>query len=231
MLFRSQVAPAFAVLFLLAIVPTVPAGPSDPTRHVVLVHGIHDTAWTLRKLDRSLTAAGFTTHVVTYSPNNASVPLEESARQMQTQIDDAIPPDAPYSIVAFSMGGLVSRFYTQRLADAARIKTLVTIATPHHGTWLAHFGFSPGVRQMRPGSVFLRDLDSDVDHFHHVRWITIRTPLDLMILPSSSSKLPWAQNLTYPVLIHPLLVWDNRVIHRTIQVLQESPATSPRERK
>ncbi len=204
--------------------PQASAGSGAPARHVILVHGIYDTAWTLRKLDRSLTDAGFITHVAAFSPNSASVPLEDSSRQIQVQIDTDLPPDARYSIVAFSMGGLVVRHYAQRLADPTRIDTLLTIATPHRGTWLAHLGFHPGVRQMRPGSPFLRDLDSDVARFSSINWVTIRTPLDLMILPSGSSKLSWAENHAYPVLVHPLLVWDNRVIEQTIQSLNRSPA-------
>jgi triacylglycerol lipase len=219
--------PANLVILIAALnlptIPRAPAGPATPSRHVILVPGIHDSARTLRKLERSLTEAGFHPHLATFSPNNGSLPLEASARQIQTKIDAFLPPGARYSLVAFSMGGLVARYYVQRLADPTRIDTFLTIATPHHGTWLARFGFHRGVREMIPGSPFLRDLDSDAASFASIRWVTIRTPLDLMIIPSRSSKLPWAENHTYPVLIHPLLVWDNRVIRRTIESLNERP--------
>ncbi len=217
---RTNSATFVAATILLAMMSPATAGPPTSARHVILVHGIYDTAWALRKLDRSLTDAGFTTHLATFSPNDASVPLENSAHEIQAKIDTALPPDTRYSIVAFSMGGLIARYYAQRLADPTRIDTLLTIASPHRGTWLAHFGFLPGVRQMRPGSPFLRDLDSDVASFDSIHWVTIRTPLDLMIIPSGSSRLPWAENHTHPVLVHPLLVWDDRVIDQTIRSLR-----------
>ncbi len=64
------------------------------------------------------------------------------------------------------------------------------------------------VRDMRPGSAFLAEIDADVARYSATRWITIRTPVDLMILPSTSSGLPWAENHVVPVLAHPLLVLE-----------------------
>lgn len=40
-------------------------------------------------------------------------------------------------LIAHSMGGLDSRFYTSHLDKKHRIKQVITIATPHHGTPLA----------------------------------------------------------------------------------------------
>ncbi len=216
------------LIFALTMTSPATAGPdpaSVPTRQVILVHGIYDTAWTLRKLERRLTEAGFTVHVTPFKPNNGSVPLEESARQIAARIEAAVPPGTPISLVGFSMGGLIARYYVQRLADPSQVETLVTIASPHHGTWLAWFGLHQAVRQMRPGSEFLEELDSDVGKFSSIRWVTIRTPLDLMILPSVSTKLDWAENHSYPVLMHPLIPFDDRVIDQTIRSLKNEPGT------
>lgn len=213
---------ATTLLTLACLMP--PPLPAETVRDVVLVHGILDTSWTLRALDRSLTEAGFRTHIVNLVPNDGRAPLPALADQVRAKIDASIPEDNRFSLVGFSMGGLIARYYAQRLADPARIDALVTIASPHRGTWLAWFSPQPGVRQMRPGSDFLRDLDADVDEFQNLRWTTIRTPLDLMILPSTSSKLDWADNTTFTVIAHPLIIFDQRVISRTIEALS-SPAS------
>ena len=50
------------------------------------------------------------------------------------------------------MGGLVARYYVQRLGGDVRVHTLVTLGTPHGGTLPARLFPHPLVRQLRPGS-------------------------------------------------------------------------------
>lgn len=62
-------------------------------------------------------------------------------------------------IVAHSMGGLAVRAWLADIAGAAqRVAHIVTIGTPHAGTWLARWGLTHNARQMRPGSDWLRVL-------------------------------------------------------------------------
>jgi triacylglycerol lipase len=200
---------------LAASVSMVTAAPETP-RHVVLIHGIWDTFHTLRKMERALVDAGFAPLVVTLTPNNGRVTLDALGEQVNAQISRAIPADETFSIVGFSMGGLVARAYLRQQANPKRVPVFVSIASPHRGTWMAWLNNFPGVRDMRPGSAFLAAIDSDVARYSTTRWITIRTPLDLMILPSTSSGLPWAENHVVPVLAHPLLVLDRRVIDTVV---------------
>lgn len=46
------------------------------------------------------------------------------------------------NIVAHSMGGLDMRYAISKLDIAPFVESLTTIATPHHGTWLAELGLS-----------------------------------------------------------------------------------------
>jgi triacylglycerol lipase len=61
-------------------------------------------------------------------------------------------------IVAHSMGGLAVRRWWAECGDTARVHRLITIGTPHQGTWLARFAMSHNARQMRPGSAWLQTL-------------------------------------------------------------------------
>jgi hypothetical protein len=45
-----------------------------------------------------------------------------------------------------------------------------------------------------------------------------------MILPSSSSTLPWARNDSLLVLMHPLMVLDGRVVRQIVRDLLPPPA-------
>ena len=200
-------------------------------RRVVLVHGIWDTFHTMRKIERSLREAGFDPIVVALTPNNGERPLDVLAEQVNRQIKKRIPHDARFSIIGFSMGGLVARSYMRQFGDPQRIATFISISSPHHGTWLAWLENNPGVRDMRPGSAFLTAIDADAARFSSTRWVTIRTPLDLIILPSTSSLLTWAKNYTIPVLAHPLMVIDGRVIDCIIRSLDAAPLSTKSARE
>ena len=62
-------------------------------------------------------------------------------------------------IVGHSLGGLIARYYVQRLGGDLRVRTLVTLGTPHSGTRVVPLANAhPIVRQMRPGSELLEEL-------------------------------------------------------------------------
>ena len=61
-------------------------------------------------------------------------------------------------------------------------------------------------------------------------WTVFRTPLDLMILPSTSSKLPKATERTFWVPLHPLMPGDRGVHTAIIEALSaEVPADATTE--
>lgn len=211
---RSSAAAAAAT----AIFPALSAGQAAPPR-VLVVHGIWDTSRTLRQMAEAIRSSGAETLSVQLSPNDGSVSLDTLARQAHEDVERAFGKDAALSIVGFSMGGLVARSYLRQFGQPGKIPAVITIASPHHGTLTAFLNGKTGIRDMRPGSPFLLALENDHLRFPETRWITIRTPLDLMIVPSTSSALPWAKNLVVPALAHPLLGRDSRVIARVLREL------------
>ncbi|MEL6349283.1 MAG: alpha/beta fold hydrolase, partial [Myxococcota bacterium] len=74
-------------------------------------------------------------------------------------------------IIGHSKGGLIARTYVQQLGGDRRVKSLITLGTPHHGTPTALLGvalmggglISRSPLQMIPGSPLLRLLQRD--HF------------------------------------------------------------------
>ena len=134
------------------------------------------------------------------------------AERLKCDIDEAFGAATPIRVVAFSMGGLVARHYLQLLGGATRCDQLLTISSPHHGTATERLYPSKGARDMRPGSAFLRRLQATEKSLRGVELISYRTPLDLMILPSTSSIWAPALNLDFPVLLHPLMLSDEDVL-------------------
>jgi triacylglycerol lipase len=188
---------------------------SPPVKRVVIVHGIFDTKITMIPLRKSLEKAGFECFVPSLDPVDGRDGLEPMARQLGQAIDAEFGPDAPFSIVAFSMGGLVSRHYLQNLAGTSRCKGLHTIATPHNGTWLAYLYPGEGTRQMRPGSPFLTALNGSASVFDTVPATAYRSPWDGVVLPARNAAWDKADNVEIRSLLHPSLLW-RKPLHKDL---------------
>ncbi|MGB3298328.1 MAG: triacylglycerol lipase [Phormidesmis sp.] len=156
---------------------------------VVLVHGIWNTAGIFAPLQTYLELAGWTVYAPSLTPNNGDAPLEALAEQVASFVEDALGSQQPFNLVGFSMGGLISRYYVQRLGGLARVQQFVTVSAPHQGTLLGLFSHRYGIRQMRPGSLFLSELNGDIHQLKNVQFFSLWTPFDLLILPPWSSDL------------------------------------------
>jgi triacylglycerol lipase len=74
---------------------------------------------------------------------------------------------------------------------------------------------------MRPGSPFLKDLGRDADSLGRLSFVSIWTPLDLMIVPSSSSRLGVGRSIPVLSLAHPLMVRDRKVLRLVASILSD----------
>ena len=189
---------------------------------VLLVHGINDTGAVFNKMAFSLRQQGLSVHTVDLIPNNGSEVLEKLAQQVANYVNDTFATAQPLDIVGFSMGGIVSRYYIQRLGGINRVQRFITISSPHHGTIVAYGTWLAGALQMRPHSDFLNDLNSDVEMLKQLNFTSIWTPYDLMIIPTESSQLGIGKEITLPVLLHPLMLTDSRTLSIVAKILTKS---------
>ncbi|MGL5018793.1 MAG: esterase/lipase family protein [Luteolibacter sp.] len=197
------------------------SSPTPPPRtpRVVLVHGIFENGKRFKTFKNHLEARGFECYVPVLDHLDGRGGLENLAVGLKRDIDHKFGPEAPISIVGFSMGGIVSRQYLQHLGGAERCENFITISSPHHGTALGWIYPSQGVAQMRPNSPFLAELARSEDRLGKIRVTSLRTPLDLIILPPRSSVWDRAENLEYPVLMHPLMLESRKVLAEVEQRL------------
>jgi triacylglycerol lipase len=180
-------------------------------RHpVLLVHGIWKTQATFKRMSRYLTERGFTVHGLDLTPNDGRAGLDQLAGQVDAYVKATFPEGAPLDLIGFSMGGLVTRYYVQRLGGIERVRRFITISAPHHGSQWARIRNLPGYLHMRPESAFLADLNSDVAMLSRLDFTSIWTPLDLMILPPSSSRLPVGEEVLVAAPLHALMLEDPR---------------------
>ncbi|MFD8616620.1 lipase family alpha/beta hydrolase [Streptomyces sp. NPDC059513] len=163
--------------------PVLPGAPSAE-RPVVLLHGFIDNRSVFVLLRRALARHG-RRHLAslnyspfTRDPRTAAELLgrhveELCARTGQREVD----------IVGHSLGGLIARYYVQRLGGDRRVRTLVTLGTPHGGTAVAPgAGLHPIVRQMRGGSTLIEELRRPAPGCR-TKFVSFWSELDQMMVP------------------------------------------------
>jgi triacylglycerol lipase len=92
--------------------------------------------------------------------------IKARARQLREQIQHWT--DEPVNIIAHSMGGLDARYLITHLGMADHVRSLLTIATPHRGTYLADW-FLSNFRNRFPLLLALEALGMNIDGFHDCR--------------------------------------------------------------
>lgn len=187
---------------------------------VLLIHGIDDTAALFRGMAAHLQEQGWETHALDLVPNNGQVGLTELGGQVADYVRRNIAPDRSIDVVGFSMGGMVSRVYLQMLGGIKRVRRLVTISSPHNGTWSAYCRWNPGARDMRPGSPLLVELNRGcADLCRSVQVTSVWSRFDLMIVPARSSVLAGARNICVNVPAHAVMVSSRRVRSLVVEAL------------
>ncbi|CAN5619210.1 lipase [soil metagenome] len=199
-----------AVVVPLAIValqrdPPAPTVAQDQPGPVLLVPGYGGSTDSLSYLDAYLRSSG--REVITVKPpGNGTGDLREAAAALGDAVDRALAgSDAPsVDLVGYSAGGEIVRWYVAELGGAARVRRVVTLGSPHHGTDLA--ALVAGVagdacpvacRQLAPDSDLLRRLDRGDETPDGPLWTAIWTEDDQTVVPADSGRLDGA--LSYAV--------------------------------
>ncbi|MEU3347433.1 alpha/beta fold hydrolase [Streptomyces sp. NPDC006700] len=134
--------------------------PTEAKPPVVLLHGFIDNRSVFVLLRRSLAQHGRQrVESLNYSPLTCDI--RTAAELLGRHIEEICERTGSRQIdvVGHSLGGLIARYYVQRLGGDLRVRTLVTLGTPHSGTRVAPLANAhPIVRQMRPGSELIEEL-------------------------------------------------------------------------
>ena len=197
-----------------------PQQPAPGRNPVLLVHGIADNSDCMRRMAIYLRAEGWEVHTVDLTPNWGQAGLTPLAGAIQRYTDTAFH-GRKFDLVGFSMGGLVSRYYMQRLGGVRHVERFVTVSAPHGGTWMAWSFRTAGCREMGPGSAFLRDLETDAEVLRQVKFTSIYTPWDSVIIPARSSVMPQARSVKVQVGPHFVMLLARKSLRAVADALRE----------
>lgn len=145
-------------------------------------------------------------------------PAIESAVARLTQATGLAP-----LLVGHSMGGLVLRAWLRQAAAPERAHRLVTLGSPHHGTWLARWAYSRNGRQMRPQSPWLQALAQACPVHWERHFVCFYSNADNIVFPPSLAALAGADNRLLQGLAHVEMAWAPEVMDAVLE-LRAAPA-------
>jgi pimeloyl-ACP methyl ester carboxylesterase len=170
---------------------------------VIFVHGLSDRASIFNRLQDRLRGCGAGPFLTaTYSPFNPDI--RTAARALAEQVERAREQAGgrPVCLVGHSLGGLIARYYVQRLGGDRHVSLVITLATPHSGTAMALLAPPhPVMRQLRPGSELLAELAQPCAGCRS-RFVAFYSDLDEVVLPASRGRLDHPDLLVRNVLVH-----------------------------
>ena len=156
---------------------------------ILLVHGMVDNRSVFTVLRRALRRRGFRQVVgINYSPLTRDVRL--AATQLATRVEQLCEATGfeRIHVIGHSMGGLIARYYVQRLGGDERVHTLVTLGTPHEGTRPAYLLPARLARQLRPDSDVIVELREPAPGCR-TRFVGVWSDLDQMIVPKRAARV------------------------------------------
>lgn len=184
-------------------------------RGIVFIHGFvcnrgYWNPWLYRLRGRGHAFAAVSLEPV-FGAIDDYVPAIEAAVQRVTAAT-GLPP----LLVCHSMGGLAARAWLRAHQADARVHRVVTIGTPHHGTWLARFSSVANGRQMAQHSAWLQQLTQDEPAQRDRLFSCYYSNCDNIVFPASTATLPGADNRLVPGVSHVALGFDARVMRETL---------------
>lgn len=190
-------------------------------RAVLLVHGLFGNRGFWNPWLRQLRKMGVPFTAINLEPMFASieayVPAIDAAIARAQQAT-GMPP----LVVAHSMGGLAVRAWLRsRVRDGEeggrRVAGVITIGTPHGGTFTARFSPAENAKQMRLGSAWLGALASGEGLEPRARFTCYYSDCDNISMPSSTATLPEADNRLLAGYPHIALAFAPQILEEVLR--------------
>jgi triacylglycerol lipase len=194
---------------------------------VILVHGYAHNRSGYWLLKHRLRKIGFrNVHTLNYNPWLLDIPGVAARLRRRVELVCGATGQDYVHIVGHSMGGIVTRYYVQKLGGDSRVLHAITIGSPHNGTLAASAMSMLGrtARQLGWGSRLIRELNTSPPGTH-VRWTSIYSSSDELVIPAESARLCPSvfdsRNIHVPGEGHMSLLVSTRVMGIVIDCLTE----------
>lgn len=213
----------------------LPDSPTDgasvaPGPAVVLVHGFvcnraFWAPWMQALRDVGVPYASVNLEPVFGSIDEGVALIENAVARAESL--GALPP----ILVCHSLGGLAARAWLASAPDnLARVGRIITIGSPHHGTWLARWSRVTNGRQMRQRSEWLQALSTKESTLHgeaaYAKFVCWYSNADQIVFPASTAMLPGADNRHVPGTAHVVLGFHPKVMSESLAMVAPARMSS-----
>lgn len=225
-----------------ALADDLPANAGKPAAcpGVVLVHGFLCNRafwqpWQRMFAGRAIACSAVTLEPILGSIDDCVPGLDAAVRRM------AAATGRPPVLIGHSMGGLVIRAWLRSRgvmldegvseeAAAQRLQALVariiTLGTPHRGTWIASTSYSINGRQMRLDSDWLHCLARHEPQALATRLTCWYSNSDNLVFPSVAARYPGADNRLASDLAHVQMAFSPEVMQGCVELVEQADIDS-----
>lgn len=183
---------------------------------VLCVHGFHMNGSCFWGLRRDLEQAGFATYSVSLGRPYVDLRKYVDSLHQALARTYANNQQQPVHLLAHSMGGLVCRMLLQHYPeDKHRIKSIITLGTPHHGTQAIGDFTLPWLKELfHPQSPLLHRLPEFSQLAPELPVMTIASVNDLVVYPAHQALLEHSTRIRFVTISHMGLLLNSRVKRR-----------------
>lgn len=125
-------------------------------------------------------------------------------------------------IVAHSMGGIIARYYLQKLQRDGEIATLITMGTAHQGAHLSRFSPLPHLKELAPGSRILDALNA-CPLPQTTKAVNLYGSHDWILQPKSVALWEGIENHELQGIGHLGILFSRRAVKQIIRHLDHPP--------
>lgn len=195
------------------------ATPIAGLRGVVFVHGFVCNRGFWNPWMARLRARGVNFVAVNLEPLFGSIESYAETIELAVRQVERATGQEPV-IVAHSMGGLAVRAWMARSDADTRVHRVITIGTPHHGTWLARYGRTINSREMAQRSPWLHQLAERSPAARNALFTCFYGHCDNIVFPASTGTLPGADNRHIPATAHVHMAFQDIVFSEVSRWLE-----------
>ena len=187
---------------------------------IILIHGLWNTSSIFSLISSKLDEKEVEYFAPTLNHAFGMTSIVELTNLIDQLIVEKYGLEQEIDILGFSMGGIIGRYWINKLNGHKRTKRFMTIGSPHNGTLASQlvpkYPFR-GISEMKINSSLLRDL-ANYDYFlNDIDCISFFTYWDLMVFPGWRANLNVGEKISLNIFKHRNLVRNPVAVERIIE--------------
>jgi pimeloyl-ACP methyl ester carboxylesterase len=203
----------------------VKALPPDGHPPLIFVHGLGGSRGDFTLMSKYLWLHGRRRSYRVHLEGGLS--LERLAEALATLVGEVLAAtgERQVELIAHSLGGLVVRMALADWDLAAVVKTVITLGSPHQGTYPARYADTAVTRELRPDSDLIRRL-SAIPWPAEVHGVSFWSKSDVFVLPPESAALEGTDQIEVTPFTHYSYLIDPRcwaLVRKELELTSPAP--------